>query len=103
MDLLDDALRRCRFKILPSLIELNVSVSVIIVPGKESLNVLKGALRNELLIWLVGSDQVRDACFTLIEQFRKGNSRFLATSSCTHLGDRCVVDHVVVAHQDLCL
>jgi len=46
-------------------------------------------------------DQVRNASLRLVKQLGQGHSRLLSTTASPDLGDLRMINHVVVAHQDL--
>ena len=103
MDHLHDLFWVSLIELLPSLEELDDSVSLIVVSCKEGVHVFERSLLNELLEWLERENQVADASLCLIKQLRRLNRCLLVSSTSTNAWYSLLVDHVVIAHQDLSL
>lgn len=103
MDILNDLLWLLRIKILPSLEEVNESVTLVKVPRKEGLNIFVRPWLNKLLIRFEGADEVGNPSFGLIKKLWQCYSCLFTTTASSDFRNLSVVYHVVVAHECLCL
>ena len=103
MDHLHDLFWVSLIELLPSLEELDDSVSLIVVSCKEGVHVFERSLLNELLEWLERENQVADASLRLIKQLGWLNRCLFVASTSSYTWHCLLVNHVVIAHQDLSL
>ena len=103
MDVLDDFFGLLRVEILPSLEEVNESVTLVEVPGEEGLDVFVRAWLDKLLIRFEGADEVRNSSLGLIKKLWQRYSCLLTATTSPNFRNLSVVYHVVVAHECLCL
>ena len=103
MDHLHDLFWVSLIELLPSLEELDDSISFIVVSCKEGVHVFERSLLNELLEWLERENQVADASLRLIKQLGWLNRCLFVASTSSYAWHCLLVNHVVIAHQDLSL
>ena len=56
-----------------------------------------------MLPWLECRDEVRDTSLGLVQQLRQSHGCLLAAATSPELWDQCIVNHIVVSHEDFCL
>ena len=103
VNLLHDALRFYWIKLLPTLEELDDSVSIIRTSEEESLHIFVSSLLNAIFPWLVGRNQVWDTRLCLIKKLGIWHWGLLGTCSNANFWDLGVINHVVVTHENLSL
>ena len=103
MDHLHDLFWVSLIELLPSLEELDDSISFIVVSCKEGVHVFERSLLNELLEWLERENQVADASLRLIKQLGWLDCCLFVASTSSYTWHCLLVNHVVIAHQDLSL
>lgn len=101
VDLLNDAFRFGCIKFLPTLEEYDIAVTLVEIAIEEGLHVLVLPCLHKLLVRLVSCDQIRDAGLCLIEKLGCGHLSFLSSSTCALSRNACVVDQIVIAHENL--
>ena len=101
MDLPDHLLRLGCIEILPALEEFNEAVAIVKASCEERLHVLELACFHKLLEWPVSADQIRYTCLGVVEELRRGYSRFLAACGGANFWNLGVIDQVVITHEEL--